>query len=194
LDFRYQAPNPRGHPRSSRFETLGQASTIHLPMTTSPATLESVPPGPVPEVGSTDDLVEQLARPQQRNQAIVALVGGITATELRAITELPEDVFDALRRGLHHASPKVRWWCVQLLDHVPDERALWAIAGLLDDPVPRVRRNAVHALGCLACKPDGCDLPAPLLQRIAALADSDPNSKVRTEAQYALAHRTASMR
>jgi HEAT repeat protein len=143
------------------------------------------------DVGSLDDVVEQLGDPQKLNAAIVVLVGGITATELRAMRKVPENVFDALKRGLNHANPKVRWWCIQILDHVSDERALWAVAGLLDDPVPRVRRNAVHALGCVACKPDGCEFPESLIQRIAVMAERDPSPKVRSEASYALTCRTS---
>ena len=31
---------------------------------------------------------------------------------------------EALARGLADPNPVVRWWCVQLLDHVPDPRAI----------------------------------------------------------------------
>jgi HEAT repeat protein len=136
-----------------------------------------------------DDLVEHFADPARRTEAMAALVGGVTATELRAMRRLPESVFDALQRGLRHGNPKVRWWCIQILDHVADERSLWAVADLLGDPIPRVRRNAVHALGCTACKPEGGDLPPGLLQRITAIASNDPSPKVRAEARYALACR-----
>jgi hypothetical protein len=138
-----------------------------------------------------DALVQLMADKHQRIDAIVELLGGVTATDLRNLPPLAEDAFEALVRGLADPKPPVRWWCIQLLDHVPDPRALAAVARLLEDPVPRVRRNAVHALGCVACKPDAADqLPAELLDRIAAMADDDPNRKVRAEAAYALACRT----
>jgi hypothetical protein len=58
---------------------------------------------------------------------------------------------------------------------------------LLDDPVPRVRRNAAHALGCLTCKPAAdAILPQAVLTKLAYLALSDPNSKVRQEAARAV--------
>jgi HEAT repeat protein len=84
----------------------------------------------------------------------------------------------------------VRWWCAQLLDHLPDPRALAAVARLLDDQVPRVRRNAAHALGCVACKPewDG-SLPDETVEKLSHLATHDPNAKVRAEAAYALSCR-----
>lgn len=90
-------------------------------------------------------------------------------------------------RRIHDPSPQVRWWCIQVLDHVADERSLEAIAGALDDPVPRVRRNAAHALGCVACKPtwDG-QLADETIRRLMDVAECDPNPKVRAEAHAAL--------
>jgi HEAT repeat protein len=75
-----------------------------------------------------------------------------------------------------------------VLDHVPDPRAVEAILSLLDDPVPRVRRNAAHALGCVACKPASSGaLSPPVTEKLFELATQDPNMKVRSEAAYALA-------
>ena len=136
---------------------------------------------------SRDVLVQRLASKRDRNAAIRALVGGLTATELRSV-HVDDVTIDALARGLADRSPVVRWWCVQLLDHVPDQRAIHLIVPLLDDPVARVRRNALHALGCAACKPtaDIC-LSPETRARIRELADSDPNGKVRDEASRLLA-------
>ncbi|MGH9271669.1 MAG: hypothetical protein ACRDZ2_10400, partial [Ilumatobacteraceae bacterium] len=63
-----------------------------------------------------DVLVEALGNKQRRTDAMRALVGGVTATELRAVTP-SDDVFDGLVRGTKHPNPVVRWWSVQLLDH-----------------------------------------------------------------------------
>ena len=116
-----------------------------------------------------------------------ALVGGVTATELRRAAP-SSAAMEALVEGLSDPSPQVRWWCVQLLDHVSDERALDALVQVLQDPVPRVRRNAVHALGCVACKPTwNGELPAPVLDRLAEMSETDENAKVRDEARRSLA-------
>jgi hypothetical protein len=117
--------------------------------------------------------------------ALEGLAGGVTATHLRAAT-ITNASFDALVAGLADRQPRVRWWCVQVLDHVSDVRALSAIASVLDDPVPRVRRNAAHAIGCIACKPDwDRTLPPGAVKRLSHLAEHDPNAKVRHEAAAA---------
>lgn len=132
------------------------------------------------------ELVQQLATKDRRIAAMRALVGGVGATELCRVT-LTQRAFLALRDGVADPNPQVRWWSIQLLDHVPDPRATAVIAGALDDPVPRVRRNAAHALGCAACKPHGLDpLPPRVTAALARLADADRNAKVRDEARRAL--------
>ena len=136
-----------------------------------------------------DDLVQLLRSRDQRVAAIRELVGGITATELRQIAPSSAAI-QALIEGLRDRSPQVRWWCVQLLDHLPDGRAIDALVSVLDDPVARVRRNAAHALGCLACKPTSPGtLPPAVINRLAEAAANDHNPKVRAEARRSLACR-----
>jgi HEAT repeat protein len=131
-------------------------------------------------------LVKLLALREGRLDTIRSLVGGVTATELRQV-RVAQPVLGALAEGVHDPDPRVRWWCVQLLDHVGDQQALIALTDALDDPVPKVRRNAAHALGCAACKPawDGT-LPGTAAGQLLRPTGSDPNAKVRAEAQRAL--------
>src|SRR5262245_29910608 len=120
-------------------------------------------------------LVQGFADPTSVLVSMHGLAGGITTTKLRA-ARLTDAAFDALVEGLRDPHPRVRWWCIQVLDHVPDPRALTAIAELLDDPVPRVRRNAAHALGCVVCKPEWEGvLPDGAAAKLARLASDDPN-------------------
>jgi HEAT repeat protein len=98
-----------------------------------------------------DELVGLFAYISHRLHAIRALVGGLSATELRRVA-LTDAARDALVRGLAHPNPKVRWWCLQLMDHVGDEQCIGHIVRALDDPVPRVRKMAKHALECERCK------------------------------------------
>ncbi len=61
------------------------------------------------------------------------------------------------------------------------------IAPLLDDPVPRVRRNAAHSLGCLLCKPAWCgELDTATTAKLEQLANGDENARVRRDATIAL--------
>ena len=119
-------------------------------------------------------------------EAMLELAGGWSATVLRE-AQLTDAAFAALVEGLSDPHPRVRWWSITLLDHAPDLRAISAIEPLLDDPVPRVRRNAAHALGCLACKPEWCGTVAlETVAKLEALATSDENARVRRDASIAL--------
>jgi HEAT repeat protein len=133
------------------------------------------------------DLVQQFRGDGDAiREAMFELAGGWSATVLREAV-LTDAAFAALVEGLADPHPRVRWWCITLLDHVPDIRAVAAIEPLLDDPVARVRRNAAHALGCLACKPDWCGALAPeTVTKLEALATSDENARVRRDASIAL--------
>ena len=136
------------------------------------------------------ELVQQFGLRGLEADALRGLAGGVTATHLRTVT-LTDSAFEAVTRGVTDPNPRVRWWCIQILDHVPDPRAVRAIAGALRDAVPRVRRNAAHALGCIACKPDWDGaLPEDITEELARLAAADPSEKVRHEAALALACRT----
>lgn len=95
----------------------------------------------------------------------------------------------ALISGLRHQSARVRYGCAGALDHFGDNQAIVPLQALLDDPVPRVRRMALHALSCEACKltplPDDTDL-------VALLADhalNDLSINVRRHAVYGLTTR-----
>jgi hypothetical protein len=92
---------------------------------------------------------------------------------------------DAAVVGLGHASPRVRRGCAGFLDHQGTDECVDALrqAALLD-PVPAVRRTAIHALGCQKCKPR--PLTGDLVELLAQVALSDGNVKVRQEAVWVL--------
>ena len=93
---------------------------------------------------------------------------------------------DALIEGLRHANPRVRYECAHAMDHLADDRCVEPLRRVLDDPVPRVRRVALHSLSCDACKlvplHRDDDLVAVLIER----ALSDPSINVRRAATYGL--------
>jgi hypothetical protein len=141
-------------------------------------------------VTSEQELVQLFGVRGRELDALRALAGGVTTTYLRTAT-LSEDSLGAVVEGLADPNPRIRWWCIQVLDHVPDVCAVSAIASCLDDPVARVRRNAVHAVGCVACKPDwDRALPAAVLRQLVDMSEHDPSEKVRREAAIAVARMT----
>jgi len=85
---------------------------------------------------------------------------------------------DVLSRGaLKDSDSRVRRSCLILLDHLGDERHVPVFAAALrNDPVPRNRRHALHALTCDKCK--ATQLCVDVSGNVcAALRDPDP--KVR---------------
>lgn len=89
----------------------------------------------------------------------------------------------AVRDGLSSQDDAVRRWSTKALDHLVDETAYPALIEMLDDPVPAIRVEALHALACDRCKDDGCR-PAPhdVLSKAIELVTSDPDAHVRAYA------------
>ncbi|MCL4832596.1 MAG: HEAT repeat domain-containing protein [Caldilineaceae bacterium] len=135
------------------------------------------------------ELVNRLAYKEGRNETIVLLVGAINARDLAKVTLKPE-AREALILGLTHDNAKVRWWSLQLMDHLADESFIPFILPLLNDPIGKVRRHAVHALTCDVCKPDRCglELSKSIRARITEVAHSDADARVRKEASAAVAN------
>ncbi len=132
-------------------------------------------------------LVDLLADKTQRNAVIVALVGGITATELRTVKVSPE-AKQALIDGLKHRNSKVRWWCIQLMDHLADESYVpLLIEASYTDPTPKNRRHAIHATTCEVCKPNRQRLNVDVRAELIAIAATDTDASVREMALQELA-------
>lgn len=130
-------------------------------------------------------LVDQLAFAPGRNRAILELVGAINASDLRRV-QVDPSAKAALIAGLDHRNAKVRWWCLQLMDHLADESYLEPILSKLGDPVAKVRRHAIHALTCGACKPGRSTLAFDLGETLREVIANDADEKVREEAREGL--------
>jgi HEAT repeat protein len=50
----------------------------------------------------------------------------------------------------------VREQCCKLLDHLMDDETITDLVAMLNDPEPRVRISAAHALACDRCKQGSC--------------------------------------
>ena len=130
-------------------------------------------------------LVDQLAFAANRNQAILELVGAINASDLRKV-EVDPSAKAALIAGLEHPNAKVRWWCLQLMDHLADESYLAPVLSKLGDPVAKVRRHAIHALTCAMCKPSRSTLAIDINETLREVNENDTDEKVREEARQGL--------
>src|SRR4051812_35415805 len=117
--------------------------------------------------------------------------------EVRRFAATPSRGFPALRQsGLvdlpllrlgagTHPNPKIRWQCLTLLDHLDgDDSVPVFVAAMLNDPVPRVRRHALHALSCDRCK--AAPLCSDVVPAIAECARTDSSAKVRVQAEAVL--------
>jgi HEAT repeat protein len=89
---------------------------------------------------------------------------------------------DLLIAGLAHPNPAVRCSCAHDLDTFDDGRGAAALAPLIDDPVPRVRTMAMHALVCDACKTAPRPWAEDICRRVAAHALNDVSVNVRRHA------------
>lgn len=119
----------------------------------------------IPSGSDFDAWVERLTRSGKRQEAKQHL--------LRAgASALP-----ALRRGTRHGDARVRRVCVAMLDRLVDQDSVGDLVAALDDDDVEVRRRALHALACDACKVNECrpgeDLWVP--RALALLADPDPD-------------------
>ena len=93
---------------------------------------------------------------------------------------------EGLLDGLSDLSPKVRYECAHALDLLADERCVEPLRRLLDDPVPRVRRVALHTLSCDACKLNPLPMEDDLVACVIDHALKDPSINVRRHAASAL--------
>jgi hypothetical protein len=82
----------------------------------------------------------------------------------------------------HHPSPRVRQNCLGYLDHLdfpPDEDFIDTVVTAMNDPVPKIRRTAVHTLYCPRCKSVATDMKPEHVELMVRIALSDENEKVR---------------
>lgn len=87
-------------------------------------------------------------------------------------------VDDLCFAAVSHPNPKIRWQCLQLLDHIANDTAYETFVNALRDQVVRVRKHALHALSCDRCKeePMCADVVGPISE--VALHDSNENLRL----------------
>ena len=97
-----------------------------------------------------------------------------------------EPVVQLALRGLQHRNARVRYECAHALDWLGDNRCIPALFELLNDPVPRVRAVALHALNCDECKLTPLEPRPELIQLAIGWAAYDPSRRVRQDATWLL--------
>jgi HEAT repeat protein len=128
------------------------------------------------------EVVDSLKIPAERYRAAHAMsAGGRGARENRG-KQLPAEKIEALIWGLSHENPVVRRCCLELLDQHPDVRAVPHILAALEDPVPRVRWHAVHALACDGCKAGESFIAPNVVAKLRRVATQDRHARVRNYA------------
>jgi hypothetical protein len=136
---------------------------------------------------SPSQLVDLLWDKTQRYDVTVALLGAINSTDLRKV-KLSDEVKQALIAGLKHRNSKIRWWCIQFMDHVADESFVPALLDAAQtDPTPKNRRHAIHAITCEMCKPNRQKLKVDVRYELGEIARLDTDIRVRETALHELA-------
>lgn len=124
----------------------------------------------------------------QQGRALGARFAALPLRDILAVrsrlaeTNQLNEVVDGLLAGLEHDQARVRFDCANALDHLADDRCAPALRRLLSDPVPRVRRAALHALSCEACKLGPAAPGEVVAARLRELAQHDPSVRVRRAA------------
>jgi HEAT repeat protein len=96
------------------------------------------------------------------------------------------------REGLSHPHPRVRQFCAMFLDAHWDESALQRLLLALHDPKLKVRKAAVHSIGCDRCKSG--ENPIDVLPYVEERIREDKSIKVRRTAVLTLATQTPNKR
>jgi hypothetical protein len=98
----------------------------------------------------------------------------------------------AARDGLSHPNWRVRQFSAMFLDEHWDESALQRLILSLHDPKLKVRKAAVHSLGCDRCKSG--ENPIDVLPHVEERIRADKSIKVRRTAVTTLATQTPNKR
>ena len=88
--------------------------------------------------------------------------------------------------GLGHPNGRARFEYAHILDSFGDARCIAPLRVLMDDPVPRVRWMAMHALTCHDCNEATCPDDPKLIEEIIHHLHHDESIKVRRHAAIAL--------
>ena len=127
----------------------------------------------------------QLAPLQEQMERLTARGWPVRRDVMQVLAEAGPAGIQAALEGLSHPHPGVRCGAAHFLDHYATDACVPPPTGLaLHDPVPDVRRRALHALLCDGCKP--APLQTDVLPLLIRAFRQDPNRRVRFNAALAL--------
>jgi len=132
-------------------------------------------------------------RNEQLSEAVEKLAAKATFAE--GWSRLHQDgnqAVAAVREGLSHSNPRVRQWCAMFIDSHWDESALQRLILSLHDPKLKVRKAAVHSLGCDRCKSG--QNPIDVLPHLEERIREDKSIKVRRMAVQTIAAQSQNRR
>lgn len=101
------------------------------------------------------------------------------------LIKLGEPALPAVQAGMGHSNWRIRRACAAVIDHIYDAESLQRLILLTHDPKKKVRKMAVHSIGCDRCK-DGVN-PIDAVPHLAYSALNDPAVRVRKTAADMLA-------
>ena len=97
-----------------------------------------------------------------------------------------EAFLTAVTEGLSSRRDRIRRECAHHLDVFGDDRSRPPLVALMEDPVPRVRATAMHALTCHACGEKPSALEPSVIERIVQAVLTDESIVVRRHAAITL--------
>ncbi len=99
------------------------------------------------------------------------------------LLKLGDEALPAVRAGLRHNCPDVRFHCCRFLDRYLRPEILPDLIAMLNDSDSRVRTTTLHTLACDRCKEGSCrPEEAQVLPPAMKLLASDPSAHVRAMA------------
>ncbi len=123
-------------------------------------------------------------RPDDRFRDLDSDAWTVRERAIRRLFNQGAEAVTTLVSGAGHRSPRVRAACVELMDHLGDERCCEPLRAALRDASPLVRRHAVHAVGCQRCKVR--PLPFDVVELLIERVESDSSPRVRRVAVHQL--------
>jgi len=91
----------------------------------------------------------------------------------------PEVPLELIQRAaLEHPNARVRRECLTVLDHEANDESIETFRAALADPVPRVRRLALHGLSCERCR-TGELCATDVVPTLIHALQHDPSPRVR---------------